>query len=186
MRYIFSADLENVCLEIVDDPEETERRFAHIWSKSEFYQLVGILIPDNVELMSIEPDRDIYAVRYEGQDTEIFSDPADAPQFMKNIWANRYYIKMHLKAELMELRDDDFYDYHYDYDSDSIIKTPQATREHSVALRSLTASKMAHRMIVDLIDLLIQKGIFTEGELPAWFDLTQAKNILSKIDWDSL
>lgn len=187
MKYIFTSDLENVSIEVVDDPGETERRICHVWSKSEFYQLTGILVPDNVELMSLEPDRSIYAVKYqEDEETTIFSDPQDAPQFMKNIWTNRQYIKMHLKAEIMTLRDGDFYDYHYDYDSDSIIKTPQATREHSVALRQLTASKMAHRMVIGLIDLLVQKGVITEGELPAWFDLTQAKNILSKIDWDSL
>jgi hypothetical protein len=112
MKYIFSGDLENVCLELVDDADYTERRIAHLWSKAEFFQLTGILVPDYVELLSIEPDRDIFAVKYEDDlVAAIFDQMQDAPQFMQDIWNDRAKIKMHFKAAIMETRDEDGFVY---------------------------------------------------------------------------
>jgi hypothetical protein len=171
MKYIFSGDLENVCLELVDDADYTERRIAHLWSKAEFFQLTGILVPDYVELLSIEPDRDMMQ---------------DAPQFMQDIWNDRAKIKMHFKAAIMETRDEDGFVYHYDEGSDQIIQSDHPDKDHLLALRELNITKLGTRIVIDLIDILIQKGVIAEADLPSYFDLTTVKDLVSKVKWDEI
>jgi hypothetical protein len=184
MKYIFSGDLENIGLELIDDAEETERRVAWLWSKAEFNQLTGILIPDYVELLSIEHDRSLFAVKYEDDITAtIFQDPQDMPQFMRDLWRKRDVIRKHLKAEVMQARDDSFNNYHYDENLDQIIQTDAPNKDHMSALRELSISRLGTRIITDLIDILIQKGVIVEADLPSYFDLTTVKDLVSKVKW---
>ncbi len=188
MKYIFSGDLENVCLEMIDDADYTERRIAHLWSKAEFFQLTGILIPEYIELLAIEPDRDIFAVKYEDElVAEIFEQMQDAPQFMQDIWTNRQEIRMHFKAALQENRDEDNY-YHYDVQLDQIIQTPDPMAPHNNAARELSRTKIGCRVIIDLVDLLIAKGIITQAELPEYYDTSvgNIKSIVDTIDWSKM
>jgi len=187
MKYIFSGDLDNVCITLQSDPDEVDRSVAFCWPKAEFYQLTGILVPDDVESMSIEPSRNIYALKYEDQnEAQIFFNPVTAPSFMVEIWAAREEIRMHAKAAWLEGKDEDGYVYHYDPQLDQIVQEEHPEREHILALGQLSKYKMTARVVVDLIDLLVQKGVITEGELPAYFDLTQAKDLMSKINWSNM
>lgn len=187
MKYIFSGDLENVCLELVDDADYTERRIAHLWSKAEFFQLTGILVPEYIELLSIEPDRDIFAVKYEDElVAEIFDKMQDAPQFMQDIWNDRAKIKMHFKAAIMEARNEDGYLYHYDEGQGQIIQSDHPDKDHLLALKELNITKLGTRLIIDLIDILVQKGVIVEADLPAYFDLTTVKDLVSKVKWDEV
>lgn len=187
MKYIFSGDIQNVCLTLHSDPDETDKSIAMCWTKAEFAVMTGITVPDNVEGFSLEPGRDIYSFKEEDQmHAEFFDDPVDAPQWMKDLWAKRVQIRKHLKAAIMEMRDTESYLYHYDEQLDQIIQEEHPEREHLLALSQLSRYKMTARVVVDLIDLLVQKGVITEQELPAYFNLTQAKDLMSKINWSNM
>lgn len=187
MKYIFSGNLDSIGLEIRSDPDEVEKIVCYVWPKTVFYQMTGILIPDYVELLSLEPSRDIFAVKYEDDIVAaIFEKIEDAPQFMQDLWSKRDVIRKHLKAEVMQARDDSFNNYHYDENLDQIIQTDAPNKDHMSALRELSISRLGTRIITDLIDILIQKGVIVEADLPSYFDLTTVKDLVSKVKWDEL
>jgi hypothetical protein len=188
MKYIFSGNSDSIGLEIRSDPGEVEKIICYVWPKTVFYQMTGILIPDYVELLSLEPSRDIFAVKYEDDIVAaIFEKIEDAPQFMQDLWSKRDVIRKHLKAALMEHRDEGYF-YSYDEGQDKVIKTEDPNRLHNQAARDLSRTKIGCRVIVDLVDLLIAKGIITLAELPDYYETGEGniKSIVDAIDWSKM
>ncbi|MHA2046587.1 MAG: hypothetical protein ACW99G_17505, partial [Candidatus Thorarchaeota archaeon] len=110
----------------------------------------------------------------------------DAPQFMQDIWNDRAKIKMHFKAAIMETRDEDGFVYHYDEGLDQIIQSDHPDKDHLLALRELNITNLGTRIVIDLIDILIQKGVIVEADLPSYFDLATVKDLVSKVKWDEV
>lgn len=186
MKYIFSGDIEYIGLEVISDPSEVVKRICFMWPKAVFHQMTGILIPDNVDSLALEPTRNIFAIKYEEEiEAEVFENAQDMPQFMQDLWINRNKIRMYLKADIQEARDDGYF-YHYDEAQDKIIKTADPNREHVLASRELNSTRIGCRIITDLVDALIAKGIITEADLPDYFDnyVGKLKNIINRINWD--
>jgi len=55
-----------------------------------------------------------------------------------------------------------------------------------MASHELSRTKIGCRVIIDLVDLLIAKGIITLNELPDYYTVGEAnlKSIVDRIDWD--
>ena len=189
MQYIFTGDIEYAGLTLVDDAEETERRISWLWSKAEFLQLTGILVADNVESFNIDPERNIYALKYQGvNEAEVFTDPLQAPQWMQDIWAARATIRMHLKAAVLTQRDLGIYEYYYDEQLDQIIQEDHPTRTHTEALNNMAKTLLPYRFITELVDILLAKGVITEGDLPSYYvnNINVYKSFLADIDWSQV
>jgi hypothetical protein len=186
MKYIFNGDIGNIGLQITSDPDEVERIICHVWSKAEFHQMTGILIPDNVELLSLEPDRNITVIKLEDEvEAEGFENIADSPQYMQDLWVKRQVIRKHLKAAVMEKRDIGYF-YEYDEGQDKTTKTEDPNREHNLATTELTTTKIGCRIVIDLVDILLAKNIITLEELPDYYNtkVYHFKSIVNRIKWD--
>jgi hypothetical protein len=93
---------------------------------------------------------------------------------------------MHLKAEILSLRAELGYSYYYDETKDQVIQTERPDKDHLQGLYELSGTKLGTRLVIDLIEILIQKGVIVEADLPNYFDLTTAKDQVSKVDWDNV
>jgi len=186
MKYLFNGNHSHVFLEIVADPDDIEKRYTHGWNRAEFLHLVGITIPEDLEFFSMEPYRNIFALKMiddEGAATH-WEDPKDIPQFMKDIWANRDTLRNHVKAAILEQRSP-YSSFDFIPETGQIVETVSPDKETRMASSELSRTKIGCRVIIDLVDLLISKGIITLADLPDYYSTGEAnlKSIVDRIDW---
>jgi hypothetical protein len=185
MNYIISGDLENLFITVTDDPRIADRQFSVGWSKAELEVLTGIIIPPDVEALSIEPGRNIFAIRLVGEEGQIFKSANDHP-VLKALWDNNYILRRHTQAKFLEANTQGYYKYNYDPQEDEIVQTEDPLKDHKEATVELSSTKIGCRVIIDLVDLLLAKGILHQSDLPDYFITNKAnvKSIVDRIDWD--
>jgi len=185
MIYLFNGDLENVCIEIRSDPEDTEKRYCHLWSHAEFLHLVGVSIPEDVEHFAMEPDRNLFGLKLLDGTQATWDQPQDIPKFMKDIWAERTVLRNHTKAAILESRSP-YSSFDYIPETNQIVETPDPDKDTRMASHELSRTKIGCRVIIDLVDVLLAKGIITMGDLPDYYSTGEAnlKSIVDRIDWD--
>jgi hypothetical protein len=185
MNYIITGDLDNLFITVSDDPRIADRQFTAGWSKAELEVLTGIIIPPEVEALSIEPARNIFVIRLVGEDGVVFQS-ADEHPVLKALWDNNYILRRHTQAKYLEASSNGYYDYTYDPELNEIIQTEDPQKDHKEATKELSFTKVGCRVIIDLVDVLLDKGILQVSDLPDYFidDKAKVKSIIDRIDWD--
>lgn len=185
MEFLFSGTLDEVSLLVQRDPDDIEKQYCHVWNHAEFLHLTGIAIPDDVTHFSLEPSNGIIGVKYQFQAAHATWDNTDdMPQFLKDIWAQKEILRNHVKAAVLEARHAwSFFD--YIPETNQIVETPHPEKETRMAAQELSRTKIGCRVIMDLVDVLMAKGIITDADLPDYYKDTEGslKNIIDKIDW---
>jgi len=187
MNFIITGDLENLFITVTDDPRIADRQFTAGWSKAELEVLTGIIIPPEIEALSIEPSRNSFAVRLVGEEGVVFKSADDHP-VLKALWDNNYILRRHTQAKFLEASSNEYFKYNYDPQENEIVQTEDPLKDHKEATKQLSSTKIGCRVIIDLVDLLLAKGILQQSDLPDYFinDKASVKSIVDRIDWDLL
>lgn len=188
MYYIISGDFDNISVEVVKDPGVVEKRYSWIWSHAEFAVLTGITLPGDLYALSIEPARNIYAFKLEGDEkATAFEDLGDSPQWMQDIVAKAGELRQHTKAYMIEQRrvNRGVKMYEYDPGTDQIVESDHPDKDHNLGKRYIFDNRFADRMLPLLIDILLAKGVLVDADLPAAYHnkIDKIKQALAAIDW---
>jgi hypothetical protein len=188
MKYILQGDFEHIHIGIERDPDSDVKRKGATWSHAEFLVDTGIDVPEDIEMWSYESDNPRLVVKKFGEDAVYYDNMAAAPQWFRDLFAIRDKVRMHAEAKYRTgLHYHRGVEYVYDEQADAIVEQDRPDKAHALASQKLSQTKIGCRVIIDLIEVLVAKGIIQPSDLPGYYaDQRDTLNqIVTDINWEN-
>lgn len=186
MKIIINATPTDVMVETKGDPDlPNQPENCQGWTKQEFRDLTGLDVPDNVTQMSLEPDRGIYAIAYDFETPTIYKNPDDEP-VIKALIDAKAELRMHGRAKLEQNQSNGLEIVYYDAKKKKLIREDHPEKNNKIGRDFLyTNNSRFVRYHIELIDLLIAKGVIAEADLSEdhKIDTDRVRPYIEMIDW---